>query len=818
VPLGARRIAAAILAIGAVVGLVGCNTVAAPTITSFAPTSGPTTGGTTVIITGTNLTGASAVTFGTTMDPTFTVTSATTIKVKTEPHLAGTFHVAVITPGGRDIATTDYTFVTPVPTITSFTPTSGSTNGGTTVTITGTNLTGASAVKFGTATATIVTVTSTTIRAKTRAHAAGAIAISVTTPGGTTTSATDYKFVATVPTITAFTPTSGPTTGGTTVTVSGTNLTGASAVKFGTTPATSITVTSATTIKAKTKAHAAGTVAISVTTAGSTATSTKDFRFVAAVPTITTFSPTSGPTTGGTTVTLTGTALTAASAVKFGTTAATSFTVTNPTTITADTKAHAAATVKISVTTAGGTATSATDFKFVTVQNQAPYTYAATSPKFNTAGTGSLSFTTKAVGDLVAVWAQASGSNTLTSITDTNGRITWRPTADLQVPPGSVNSGTRNIVQWHGVVLSAGTTTIETHWSRAQTDTFVVAAEIASHTGGTNWSVQAAGYVNSSVVGTATDTAYYPALASGSGGGAYIGSGYLGPTATGGATSGFTYKMTSDKDVLAFDGALTADTMYAPTFTMTAAGNYMSSGVIYATTATPFPRQVINSAVASANAASITVTFPSTTAGTDLVAMVTANAAEASTISAPAGWARVADSTSATVGEAMFVDKTNPGGITSATFTRSASAELTVIYLEAKGVGTVDVYGTGHLTTAATTLTVTTSSTTTAADELAVLAFAASPGGIDPMSSPWPPVLYQMQTSTDAGGLMSVDLTGAKGVVSATDRSSLAARSTGIVVVFKAASVTTGQAAEASVINKTTGGAPTLRHNRHRSR
>ena len=459
--------------------------------------------------------------------------------------------------------------------------------------------------------------------------------------------------------------------------------------------------------------------------------------------------------------------------------------MTSATTVTAQTKAHAAATVPISVTTANGTATSATDYRFLAAGGPATYTYAATSPRFNTAGTGSLSFTTKAVGDLVAVWAQASGANTLTSITDTDGLITWRPSADLQVPAGSVNSSTRNIVQWHGIVLRVGTTIIETHWSRAQTDTFVVAAEIVSHSGGTNWSVQSAGYVNSSETGTATDTASFPALVSGSGGGAYIGSWYSGPTGTGGRTPGFTYQLTSDNDVLAFDGVLTADTMYGPTGTMAGPGNYISSGVIYATTSTPFPGQVVNSSMASAQGTSVTVTFPSTTAGTDLVAMVTANGAAASTLSAPSGWTPAANSTSTTVGLAVFVDQANPGGLRSATFTTSTAAELTVIYLEAQGVGTVDATGTGHLSSAANTLTVTTSSATSAADELAVLAFAATPGGVDTMSSPWPLVLYQMQTSTWAGGLMAVNLTGVPGMVSATGRSSTATKSAAVLVVFK---------------------------------
>ena len=64
------------------------------------------------------------------------------------------------------------------------------------------------------------------------------------------------------------------------MTITGTNLNGATSVKFGTTAATTFTVTGTTRIVAKTKAHAAGTVKISVTTPGGTATSAANFKFV----------------------------------------------------------------------------------------------------------------------------------------------------------------------------------------------------------------------------------------------------------------------------------------------------------------------------------------------------------------------------------------------------------------------------------------------------------------------------------------------------------------------------------------------------------
>ena len=83
-------------------------------------------------------------------------------------------------------------------------------------------------------------------------------------------------FVA-APTVTGISPTNGPIAGGTSVAITGTGFTGATAVKFGTIAATSYTVNSATSITATSPAGSAGTVDITVTTPGGTsATSSAD--------------------------------------------------------------------------------------------------------------------------------------------------------------------------------------------------------------------------------------------------------------------------------------------------------------------------------------------------------------------------------------------------------------------------------------------------------------------------------------------------------------------------------------------------------------
>ena len=84
-----------------------------------------------------------------------------------------------------------------------------------------------------------------------------------------------------------------------------------------------------------------GTYPLTITAAnGVLPDATQTFTLtVAAAPTVTGLSPTSGSGAGGTSVTITGTGFTGATAVDFGTTAATNLTVVNDTTITADSPA-----------------------------------------------------------------------------------------------------------------------------------------------------------------------------------------------------------------------------------------------------------------------------------------------------------------------------------------------------------------------------------------------------------------------------------------------------------------------------------------------
>jgi subtilisin family serine protease len=169
-------------------------------------------------------------------------------------------------------------------TVASLSPVRGSVDGGASVTISGSNFTQVSAVRFGGVDAASHTVSSSSsITAVAPAHAAGSVDVTVTTPLGTATQLNAFTFESPILSVTSALPGSGSTSGGTSVTISGSLFTGATAVTFGGANAASFSVLSDSTITAVTPAHALGTVDIAVTVAGTSATLPGSFTFAAPV-------------------------------------------------------------------------------------------------------------------------------------------------------------------------------------------------------------------------------------------------------------------------------------------------------------------------------------------------------------------------------------------------------------------------------------------------------------------------------------------------------------------------------------------------------
>src|SRR5581483_11968968 len=340
-----------------------------PVVSNIEPKTGPAAGGTTVTIQGSNFTGANHVLFGSTAVDHFTVNSDTQITA-VSPAGSGMVHVTVVTSAGTSATSSadQFTYQPPpttapttaptpsvvVPRITGIVPTSGPLAGGTIVIIRGWGFTGVSKVLFGT-TSSYFTVNSNTSMNVVSPAGSGTVHIRIITSAGTTAISTADQFTyLPQPTITNISPVSGPTWGGTTVTITGSGLAQTSKVLFGDTPASGVTVISNTRITTLSPAGG-GTVHVRVITpGGTTATSTADQFTYLAQPTITGLSPTAGPAAGKTTVTITGSGLAQTSKVLFGDTPASGVTVIDNTQITAVSPAGSG-TVHISVTTPAGT-------------------------------------------------------------------------------------------------------------------------------------------------------------------------------------------------------------------------------------------------------------------------------------------------------------------------------------------------------------------------------------------------------------------------------------------------------------------------------
>jgi hypothetical protein len=191
---------------------------------------------------------------------------------------AGTVDVTVTTVGGTSATTSAdrYTY-TPAPTVTGVSPVGDVSAGGAEVTITGTNLGPVTSVQFGTTVVTGPMCNATQCAVTDPAGVPGTVVdITVTSPGGTSpTSPADqftYTGGAPAPSVSGISPTSGPSTGGTVVTITGQGFAGATEVDFGDPPATNVSCTN-TQCTATSPPDAPGTVAVTVKGPGGTSVS-----------------------------------------------------------------------------------------------------------------------------------------------------------------------------------------------------------------------------------------------------------------------------------------------------------------------------------------------------------------------------------------------------------------------------------------------------------------------------------------------------------------------------------------------------------------
>ncbi len=191
----------------------------------------------------------------------------------------------------------------PAPSVTSLSLAGGATEGGTQVTILGTGFTPSSSVTFGDAVAS-VTYLSAEALAVVSPPGAGLVDVVVHNSGrDSATSDADQFFYGAPPAVTGLSVDHGSASGGTSVTISGSGFTSATAVGFGGLPAASFSVVSDTEITAVAPAAPVGVSEVQVVTpaGGSATTSSDQFTFDPVPQTIAfTSTPPTSPAVGGT--------------------------------------------------------------------------------------------------------------------------------------------------------------------------------------------------------------------------------------------------------------------------------------------------------------------------------------------------------------------------------------------------------------------------------------------------------------------------------------------------------------------------------------
>jgi len=392
----------------------GCFTylAPAPTVSSLAPTSGPAVGGTSVTITGTNFQSGATASLGGSPVTVSSVTG-TSITGTTTAHAAGAASVTVTNPDAQSGTCTGcFTYVA-APTVSSVTPSSGASAGGTAVTLAGTGFVAGATVSFGGSALTVSTISATSVTGTTTGHAAGAVTVTVTNPdtqSGTCIVCFTYT-APPPPTVTSVTPNTGASAGGSAVTVSGTGFQSGATVSFGGSALTVATI-SATSITGTTTAHAVGAVTVTVTNPeAQSGTCSACFTYLGPAPTVSSVTPNSGASAGGTAVTIAGTDFQAGATVSFGGSALTVSTI-SATSITGTTTSHAAGAVNVVVTntdTQSGTCTGC--FTYVA---PASVTLRATST-----GTGTNTYVVPkpaglSANDVMVASLSANGANTMT--------------------------------------------------------------------------------------------------------------------------------------------------------------------------------------------------------------------------------------------------------------------------------------------------------------------------------------------------------------------------------------------------------------------
>jgi hypothetical protein len=252
-------------------------------LTAISPVVGKAAGGEAIIVSGRNLPPDSVVTLGPNALVGAQRISTCTITGTAPAGAAGAVDVMLTWSTGTATLPGGYRYIGP-PVITTIIPSQGPLDGGTSITITGSDFELPVTVLIGGAALADLDVPAKgTITGKTPSGSAGFADVVVTTPYGEVTVDDGFRYVG-APTITAIDPSQGPVDGGTSVTITGGSLgEGFAGATIGGATLTDMNVTD-TTITGKTPSGTPGPADVVVTTTYGQATLPGGFTYVSTAP------------------------------------------------------------------------------------------------------------------------------------------------------------------------------------------------------------------------------------------------------------------------------------------------------------------------------------------------------------------------------------------------------------------------------------------------------------------------------------------------------------------------------------------------------
>lgn len=168
-----------------------------PRVTAISASVGAASGGESITISGTGFTGATSVAFGGTAAASFKVVSDTSITAVVPAMQPGPAAITVTSAGGTSLTSSgDVVTLYAQPHVTGISPRAGSDGALTTITITGSHLTGATSVDIGGVTMGVGPVNDSTVTALAPpTYEPAVVDVTVTSPGGTSAASSSDRFV-----------------------------------------------------------------------------------------------------------------------------------------------------------------------------------------------------------------------------------------------------------------------------------------------------------------------------------------------------------------------------------------------------------------------------------------------------------------------------------------------------------------------------------------------------------------------------------------------------------------------------------------------